>query len=418
MEKRRRKANAFLFGICLVFMVWLQCACQDDETKSDYDPTATVTLAGFMPVGGGSASQLVINGSNFGNDTALVKVYVNDKEASVINLNDNYIYAIVPARAGTGPVKVVMGKGEHTKEVVSDSVFKYEFKDNVSTLVGRVNETQDGSFEEANLYYPQTLLCDKYGDIFVIEYSKGIRIVSTTGRQVTTPMRYSVRLLSDLALSKSQDTLFVGVENNDPNLSGVLMMTRREGFTDAKELVRGSGWGVAVNPVDGELFHSQYTGSVICRYDFKTKTSVPLYNFGGDGRYTMCFAPDGKRLYMIRRDGGTIFYADYDFNTKAFVDKPQVLPGTENVGWGNPTGCCCDEEGNLYVADCMNHCIRKVTPGGVVSVYIGTPGVGGYKDGLRKNALLQAPDGVCFDTDGNMYVGDTHNYRIRKVVYE
>ena len=91
MEKRRRKANAFLFGICLVFMVWLQCACQDDETKSDYDPTATVTLAGFMPEGGGSASQLVINGSNFGNDTALVKVYVNDKEASVINLNDNYI---------------------------------------------------------------------------------------------------------------------------------------------------------------------------------------------------------------------------------------------------------------------------------------------------------------------------------------
>ena len=36
----------------------------------------------------------------------------------------------------------------------------------------------------------------------------------------------------------------------------------------------------------------------------------------------------------------------------------------------------------------------------------------------REDALLQAPDGVCFDTDGNMYVGDTHNYRIRKVVYE
>ena len=39
-----------------------------------------------------------------------------------------------------------------------------------------------------------------------------------------------------------------------------------------------------------------------------------------------CVCSDGKRLYMIRRDGGTIFYADYDFNTKAFVDKPQVLP--------------------------------------------------------------------------------------------
>ena len=60
MEKRREKQMLFLFSICLVFMVWLQCACQDDETKSDYDPTATVTLAGFMPEGG-SASQLVIN---------------------------------------------------------------------------------------------------------------------------------------------------------------------------------------------------------------------------------------------------------------------------------------------------------------------------------------------------------------------
>ena len=109
-------------------------------------------------------------------------------------------------------------------------------------MVGRVNETQDGSFEEANLYYPQTLLCDKYGDIFVIEYSKGIRIVSTTGRQVTTPMRYSVRLLSDLALSKSQDTLFVGVENNDLIFPGIDDDPAGRVYR-CQELVRGSGWG-------------------------------------------------------------------------------------------------------------------------------------------------------------------------------
>jgi sugar lactone lactonase YvrE len=74
-----------------------------------------------------------------------------------------------------------------------------------------------------------------------------------------------------------------------------------------------------------------------------------------------------------------------------------------------------DAQGNLYVADTLNHIIRKVTPAGSVTTLAGLPGAAGSADGAGANARFNAPKGITIDSAGNLYVADTGNHTIRKV---
>jgi len=80
----------------------------------------------------------------------------------------------------------------------------------------------------------------------------------------------------------------------------------------------------------------------------------------------------------------------------------------------NPIGICCDREGNVFVADYGNNRIRKITPNGEVSTYPPkTDPLMGYQDGQEPK--FSGPYGVCFDLEGNLLIADCQNHRIRKV---
>ena len=83
-----------------------------------------------------------------------------------------------------------------------------------------------------------------------------------------------------------------------------------------------------------------------------------------------------------------------------------------------PAGVAVDSAGNIYIADYVNHSIRKVDTSGKISTVAGDgPGNGSYNgDGiLATSAELYYPSGVAVDSAGNIYIADTINYRIRKV---
>jgi sugar lactone lactonase YvrE len=94
-------------------------------------------------------------------------------------------------------------------------------------------------------------------------------------------------------------------------------------------------------------------------------------------------------------------------------------PGRQDgVGIGarftGPGGVAVDAQDNVYVADSGNHLIRKITPNGVVTTVAGT-GTPGASDGPAAAASFNAPHGIEVDPQGNLYVADTSNHRIRKI---
>ena len=81
----------------------------------------------------------------------------------------------------------------------------------------------------------------------------------------------------------------------------------------------------------------------------------------------------------------------------------------------NPTGIALDGGGNLYIADFYNHKIRKVTPAGIISTVAGSSYGYSGDGGAATAAQMATPEGVAVDGDGNIYIADNGNNCIRKV---
>ncbi len=83
--------------------------------------------------------------------------------------------------------------------------------------------------------------------------------------------------------------------------------------------------------------------------------------------------------------------------------------------WG-PAGIAVDSLGNLYVCESGGSCIRKIDAEGNVTTLAGPAApVADYVNGTGSVARFSSPIGMCLAPDGNLYVADMFNYRVRKV---
>lgn len=143
-------------------------------------------------------------------------------------------------------------------------------------------------------------------------------------------------------------------------------------------------------------------------------------------------APPAGRIAV---DGeGNLFIADSANNRIRKVDTTGII--TTIAGNGDPTyggdggpavdaslarpsDVEVDRDGNIYIADTDNSCIRKIDAGGIISTIAGRCGSPGYEgDGDEASkALLDRPYGITVAENGDLYIADTHNHRIR-VIYK
>jgi hypothetical protein len=87
--------------------------------------------------------------------------------------------------------------------------------------------------------------------------------------------------------------------------------------------------------------------------------------------------------------------------------------GTE-AQFAFPAGIVVDSQNNIIVADTYNNVIRRITPQGEVSTLAGSLDEG-LVDGPANQARFASPEGLAIDEDGNIYVADFGNHRIRKI---
>lgn len=105
--------------------------------------------------------------------------------------------------------------------------------------------------------------------------------------------------------------------------------------------------------------------------------------------------------------------------------KIQTTAGTDYVGDGaaatsailsQPEGIAIDANGNVYVADADDNRIREISPRGVIETIAGT-GVAGFSGdgGPAAAAQVDHPYGLALDSEGNLYIADLGNARVRKL---
>ena len=187
-----------------------------------------------------------------------------------------------------------------------------------------------------------------------------------------------------------------------------------------------------------------------CTKNSNTTTTTPItgntvgniYTVAGGGTGTKDSGDGGLAIYARLREAvavcidanGNLFIAEglqhsiRKVNANGIISTYADTSGTSGfIGDGglaisaklnNPTGVCTDAAGNLFIADENNNRVRQISSSGIISTFAGngtTSGSTNGDGGQAINALLGSPHGVFTDTSGNLFIAEYSNNRIRKV---
>ena len=128
-----------------------------------------------------------------------------------------------------------------------------------------------------------------------------------------------------------------------------------------------------------------------------------------DGTIYVADAGESNRIRKIAPDGNVTTLAG---GSEGFADGAGA-----SASFNTPSALVFGPDGNLYVADTGNNRIRKITPDGTVSTVAGD-GTAGYVDGPAAKAQFNGPIGLSISREGDIYVADTYNDVIRMITTE
>ena len=409
----------------------------------------TLTISALQPTSGPKNWAVTITGTGFSVTPSDNKVTFNGKEAVVKSATATSLVVEVPVRAGTGKVSVVLGD-QH----FDGPDFQYEYTYTVKTIAGGTKGKVDGTGTAAQFNGVYDLVVAKDGNIYAGEFTNTrVRKISPNG--VVTTFAGSTRgYKDDDNPLKAKFGHINGItQDNNGNFyiseSGFIrkidvsgkVTTLAGSSGNQGKTIDGTGSAAGFNGAEfvqistsGDLYVAEAVGNVIRKVTLDggvtTIAGTPGAANGGyqDGPgATAKFDAPNAAIVNAR---GEVYIAEHK-NTKIRKlsdgqvttlagSGPGAKDGSSHVALfgGEFGGMAIDQDGNIYIGDVANHSIRMITPSGDVTTIAGRLGTSGFADGSGREALFNAPRGVDFDAEGNLYVTDFGNHAIRKIIIE
>ena len=290
---------------------------------------------------------------------------------------------------------------------------KVDLEGETITTVAGVGVRDGLPATQVPLAAPEKIAIDKDGHVFFADRDNNrIRRIDAVTGQISTVVGTSIR---------------VSGRNQDGQPPGFVTLTAPRGVSVGK---------------DGTLFVADTEGHTVLLVDSSSLTRLVAGKIEADPGFSGDGGPASEALLnepssVAEAGNGNLYIADTKNHRIRKVDSDGIITTVAGNGVvdeaGNgmfsgeggaateasldlPTDVLVDGDGNLYIADTGNNRIRKVDSEGVITTVAGTGNRGhGFDGGPATQTRLNAPTGIALDGDGNLYIADTGNNRIRRV---
>ena len=372
--------------VLVLFLTFIGIGCSKSDSPDLIPPQPVPSITSFSPSAAGAGEQVIITGTNFNVNPSSNIVKFNGVTATISAATATQLTVTVPAGVTNGKLSVTV----NNQTVTSPADFN--LLGMVSTLAGSgASGVLDGTGAAAKFGSINDLAFDATGNLYVAE-AGAVRKITTAG-VVTTLAGNGVFGFADGTGSAARFHGLMGIA-----LDGAGNVYSADSYNNTIRKITPEG---IVSTIGG-TGEAGYLDGPAATSLFNMPRGVAADNAGNvyvaDGFNNRIRKISGGNVSTVAGDG-VIGFADGAVATARF--------------W-YPDHIKIDGAGNLIVSDIGNNRIRKISTTGMVSTIAGS-GTKGYLDGPAATAQFKSPEGLTIDQNGNIYVGDGSNHRVRKI---
>lgn len=281
----------------------------------------------------------------------------------------------------------------------------------VSTLAGLPGSVgaADGTNTDARFNRPEGLKFDRNGNLFVADlYNHMIRKIAPVGTNWAVTTIAGLTAVRGSSDGTNTDARFWSPRGLAVDRSNRVYVADSQNFTIREIVQYGTNW--VVSTLAGQVTNFGFADGKNLQALFNTPFGMTV-----DGDRTLFVVDLGNNA--IRQ----ITPVGPDWDTVTIANWTGTMGTNDGAGrqatFNFPNAITVDGAHNLYVTDQGNNTIRKMTPGSKdwsVSTLGGVPLQRGTNDGVGGQARFSKPWGIAVDGQGNLFIADNLNHTIRK----